>query len=257
MPNPLQSSFWASENHRFIFEFQELLFEILDAGAEEAEANATPAIRALADWDAWNQQAVRAARELTEELADTLNDNTRAQTIELLQGWIRSGAPLETLQGQLQPLFGRRRAEVIAATEVTRAYARGNMEYWRTTGVVVGKQWRTAVDERVCPICGPLHMAIVAIDNPFTLSESDIAGSPQMRRITGRAKIGDPTREGRRARTLLRNNGGGEYPMPPAHPRCRCWLQPAVSEALIEARDEALLGDFRALAQAGIVTLTA
>ena len=55
---------------------------------------------------------------------------------------------------------------------------------WRESGVVAGREWNTAVDELVCPICGPLHGKFAPYGEPFE----------------------------------------GGYDSPPAHPRCRCWI---------------------------------
>jgi len=49
------------------------------------------------------------------------------------------------------------------------------------------KQWWTNNDDRVCPICGPLHEEVVDIDENFV-------------------------------------SLGVEYQQPPAHVFCRCWM---------------------------------
>jgi hypothetical protein len=70
--------------------------------------------------------------------------------------WIDNGETLPQLIERLVPLFGEKRAELIAVTEVTRAFAEGNMVAWRESGVIQKRRWNTANDELVCPICGPL-----------------------------------------------------------------------------------------------------
>jgi hypothetical protein len=64
----------------------------------------------------------------------------------------------------------------------------GNTQAWAAADVPE-REWRTAVDELVCPICGPLHQQ--------------------------RAKIGEAF--------------PGNIQNPPAHPNCRCALVPIVS----------------------------
>jgi SPP1 gp7 family putative phage head morphogenesis protein len=88
----------------------------------------------------------------------------------------------------LIPLFGDEQASIIAATEVTRAYAEGNLAAWRESGVTEGKEWITSVAELVCPQCGPLHGQVVPLDGQFE----------------------------------------GGFDGPPAHPRCRCDIAPVV-----------------------------
>ena len=51
------------------------------------------------------------------------------------------------------------RSQVIARTETAQAYSYANEQALEATGVVSEYQWLTAEDERVCPICGPLHGA--------------------------------------------------------------------------------------------------
>lgn len=249
MADPRQPSFWDDENRRFLARFQELLLRIYTAGAEQA-AGELGSLELLIDWDAWNTQAVAYLRRYGLELARGINGTTRRQVIGAIEEWIRAGEPLTLLQERLTPVFGRRRAEVIASTEVTRAYAEGNMALWQSTGFVSGKQWRTAVDERVCPICGPLHGQVVAFDNPFALDVGTLAGTSQLRRLVGSE---DTQRLQRRAASLLRNNGGGQYTAPPAHPRCRCWLQPVVSEIDVRQQRLADLGLLQALADREII----
>lgn len=63
----------------------------------------------------------------------------------------------------LQPLFGERRAELIAITELTRAAAQATIQTQNqlaTYGVMMERRWVTAADERVCPICSALHGTI-------------------------------------------------------------------------------------------------
>lgn len=69
--------------------------------------------------------------------------------------------------------------------------------------------WRTARDERVCPVCGPLHKVEVPIDQPFTTD-------------------------------------AGEMWSPPLHPRCRCDIDLAfdlTSAFRVEPVGKAVQGD--------------
>jgi len=100
--------------------------------------------------------------------------------------WFENGEPLEQLIQDLEPVFGRKRAERIAATEVTRAAAQGTVAAGIESGVIDHQpsirppenthvncrcwlsiafdennkgHWifRSSRDERVCPICAPLE----------------------------------------------------------------------------------------------------
>lgn len=87
----------------------------------------------------------------------------------------------------MRAAFTSARAEVIAATEVTRAATageRGLFAYATMTGMIGEKQaiWHTELDGRVCELCNDLHGA------------------------------------GQEVYGLVSISG------PPAHPNCRCWL---------------------------------
>lgn len=144
-----------------------------------------------ANWHLVNQTAREWARQYTYTLVSKINDTTRAALQSELEGWIQSGAPLDVLMDSLAPYFGPARAEAIAVTEVTRVYAEGNLLAWRSSGVVEGVRWMTAEDDDVCEICGPIDGQVADLE-----------------------RLNFPSAEG----------------APPAHPRCRCWLQPVVKE---------------------------
>lgn len=60
----------------------------------------------------------------------------------------------------LEPTFGQTRARMIATTEITRAYGQAALitqEQMAAQGVQTTTQWVTWRDDRVCPICAPLH----------------------------------------------------------------------------------------------------
>lgn len=105
----------------------------------------------------------------TYELVQGINATTRRGMQEAIARWVDNGEPLEALRRDLEPMFGRRRARLIAATETTRAYQQGAEQGYRASGVVTGMEWRTARDELVCPVCGPRHgqrMALGSADAP-------------------------------------------------------------------------------------------
>lgn len=180
----LDEVFWASE--------RELLLEILLPslrsaallGAEHAADDLVDAVGVGVDWTLVNERVATWAGTSSAELVSGITATTERFTQQAIAEWVASGQPLDTLIDVLEPSFGARRAEMIASTEVTRAFAAGNQAAWQESGAVAGMVWQTAADERVCPICGPLQGTDLALDS------DDI---------------------------------------PPAHPRCRCWVQPRVT----------------------------
>lgn len=118
-----------------------------------------------------------------------INRTTVKRSRQIMLEWMRSGEHLSDLTAKLAPIFGETRAELIASTEVTRAYAEGNLTAWEAAGFnrrpVMSEippahgrcrcwitldpaegggynyVWNTAMDDRVCPICAPRDQRII------------------------------------------------------------------------------------------------
>ena len=126
---------------------------------------------------------------------DTFKEELTKTTIQALEKGLTSfistpGYTIGNLMDDISSLFGAARAERIAITEVTRAYASGQRiagEEMRKEypDIQLVKEWLTNNDEKVCDICMPLHGLIV----PFEDKYSDAYDISQ----------------------------------PPAHINCRCW----------------------------------
>lgn len=146
------------------------------------------------DWTLPNLDARDWAQRYSYELIRGIEQTTVNGVRQAVSRWIENGEPLIQLKRDLAPLFGAQRAEMIAVTEVTRAYAEGNRAAYRASGVVAELEWRTAQDEIAakCPICGPLHGTRTSVDSP--------------------------------------SFGPKGLTAPPAHPRCRCIVAPVVRE---------------------------
>lgn len=143
------------------------------------------------DWTLANTAARDWAASYAPQLSGQIDATTQRMVGQAVSKWVDNGEPLQTLIDDIAPVFGRSRAELIASTEVTRAYAEGNRIAYRESGVVDEWEWRTAADERVCPICGPLDGKQRRLNEPFDIGIN----------------------------------------APPAHPRCRCWVVPVIAES--------------------------
>lgn len=80
-------------------------------------------------------------------------------------------------------------AERIARTETVRTVTAAQAEEYTRNGITKW-MWITQKDERVCKVCRPLHGKVVRIGDPFTTA---------------------------RGQSIIK---------PPAHPNCRCGVQP-------------------------------
>ena len=119
------------------------------------------------DWTLSHAQAREWAHRYTDEILQQLGTTSGRVTGQALTRWIDNGESLQVLINDLEPVFGRRRAASIAATEVTRAYSNGTREAYRESGVIQKLEYRASRDELVCPICGPLHGQRTDINGTF------------------------------------------------------------------------------------------
>lgn len=217
--------FWQPYLPELRREFADLTMDILIAGGDEGAA-AIKAGSVLVDWDVFNEDALAwldmylggvPIPGLTAEgayaWAWTLNEATRRGVVREIDRWVRAGAPLPELERRLLPFFDARRAHRIAVTEVTRIYASGNVMAWKSSGVVQGKVWRTARDELSCPACSKLHDKLVDLEKGWEFSPLMLEADPALKRAL------------RAPMTVI---------VPPLHTNCRCYLVPAVFDAMTE-----------------------
>jgi hypothetical protein len=112
------------------------------------------------------------------------------------------GAPQEQIDSDLAGVIGPRIDSVTAATETTLAQTagvNGAIGAAGAFGIPVRTRWYTAADDRVCPICAPLHRKIVDLWETVLRNVVAPGGSRAIQEIAA--------------------NGG-----PPAHVNCRCFL---------------------------------
>ena len=147
------------------------------------------------NWTLANEKARKWADDYSGELIQGIDNTTLRNVRQQVAQWASNGQPLTALEKELETVFGKTRASLIASTEVTRAYAQGNKISYQESGIVKKIKWRTAQGEMVCPICGSLNNKMANIEEGF----------PGV------------------------VNGG----LPPAHPRCRCWIVPIVDKTSI------------------------
>jgi HK97 family phage portal protein len=169
------------------------------------------------DWTLINAEVLEWVQRYSFELVRLLDERSRVVLSQAIQRWASNGLPLSDLIEELGPIFGGKRAALIAATEVTRAYAEANLAAWRASGVIEGVSWRTANDERVCPICSALGGVTWGADGA---APSSIAEQEAEALVVG---IGQPfVHPG--GRGAQERYAGKQFENPPAHPGCRCWL---------------------------------
>lgn len=139
------------------------------------------------DYTLTNDRAVQAASEYALDLVKNINQVSKDSITRAITSFIDTpGMTIGDIMSRIP--FGAERAERIAVTEVTRAYATGQRMAGEDLqkefpGVKVVKEWFTNEDDKTCELCFPLNGKVVPVDEPFGDGVDD----------------------------------------PPVHPQCRCW----------------------------------
>lgn len=113
------------------------------------------------DWSLIAAEAALWAENHGGELVAGVTGTTRRIVGKKVAEWIATpGLTIGDLTESLLPWFDETRAQMIAVTETTTAFAEGErvlIDRARRAGLKVEAIWLTAFDELVCPICEPLH----------------------------------------------------------------------------------------------------
>jgi hypothetical protein len=180
------------------------LVEMAQSGVDAAAAAFAEAMNITLDWSLANADAATWAREYGYELIQGLSETTAKRVGAELGTWVEAREDFPALVDRLAAILqDEARAELIASTEGTRVYAEGNLVSWRQArdelGLTFVKVWRTARDDLVCPLCGPMDGQRAQLDAQTWHHASNADKSVGM-----------------------------TVSAPPMHPRCRCWLVTAV-----------------------------
>jgi hypothetical protein len=108
-----------------------------------------------------NDRALEWAMQYSYELIKGISETTQKLVSKGITAFIETpGMTVGELRSLLAPAFGDTRADMIATTEVTRAYTQGTQitqAQLAKAGVQMQRIWNTSGDERVCSICSPLN----------------------------------------------------------------------------------------------------
>ena len=115
------------------------------------------------------KKAANRAKKQTDDLGDQMADTNRS--------WSQDWNPEDqTFQDWARDrLFDPSRGETVAITETTTAISLGErdvVDRMEELGVEIDALWITKRDERVCPVCGPLH------NQPISQWEDDFPVGP-------------------------------------------------------------------------------
>ena len=191
LPDILNAVWWDEEVRQLLMVLSPLISKGAAGGVAVHQAVIEPLGMAV-DWTLPHTRAMNWAQKYSADLVKGISNTTKENIRAEIVNWMDSGEHLNALTRSLRDGYGfsRKRAELIAMTETTRSYARGEIiaaqELEGAGFFEYDKEWQTARDDIVCDICRPLHGETVSgTKTPF----DSIIG---------------PLQE------------------PPAHPGCRC-----------------------------------
>ncbi len=154
---------------------------ILEA-ATFSGSTALPGIVAGIDFDAKNRQFLKAVNGKTLKFAKDVNETTLKRLMPKIEAAIRSGGGVEAVRESIQGVFdgtvrgSASRSRLIARTEMVGSSTLGNVEAYRQSGVVAGKQWLTSRDENVRDTHADVDGVIVKLDENFDVGGATLAG---------------------------------------------------------------------------------
>jgi len=128
-------------------------------------------------------------------------ETTIAALNDTIKEGIAAGENVKEIEKRINEVYDytdKVRAELMAKTTTFDISNQATNDAFVQSGVVKTKKWYTAQDERVCPMCAPLHAKEVSVEATFYKEGDHIAG-------------GSPS-----ASAFL------DMPWAPLHPRCRC-----------------------------------
>ena len=109
------------------------------------------------DWALVAEDAAQWASTYSYKLVTGNTDTTQRVLQESVERFIREpGRTIGDLTADLEPYFGKMRAEMISVTEATRAFSEGErltVTEWQKYGARLQPIWNTNRDELVCDIC--------------------------------------------------------------------------------------------------------
>lgn len=149
------------------------------------------------DYTMTDDRVAEWARKYVGELITKVDDTTKQTVRNAVGRFARTpGMTIGDVVNEIFDgyIFSEQRAEMIATTEITRAYAQGQKEAGREMkeqfpDLTIIKTWFTNNDDRVCDICGPLEGKTAELDEDFEPGITE----------------------------------------PPAHVGCRCWISTKTS----------------------------
>lgn len=168
MPKKLDDSFWNEQRQKlYTLIFPHVIEAGQDAAEDGIEQLPSKAVVGI-DMRVINERVRVWAENYTYNLIRGITDTNADQIGEWFSNYAAGEFNRGDLFTRLNWFFGPDRANMIATTEITRAYATGNRLAWLETGIVQEYTFNTAGDDLVDQDC-----ADVEAGNPYPITDTE------------------------------------------------------------------------------------
>jgi len=195
------------EKEIFVEIFKPILTTFIAEHGEE-----TLTMLGLEGFDVSSNKVLEFLRKDGLKFAKEVNKVTREEILSEVNEGVSEGEGIVEIKNRIKKVFKRAkttRAFAIARSESSRAANFAIVEGYRQSGVVKGKEWLTALDERTCPYCSSLNGKIVSLeDNYFNQGDSFKPTGAERPLNIDYSNVGEP----------------------PLHTNCRCTTIPVLKE---------------------------
>lgn len=178
---------------------------LLDLAGKEGKEAA--ALLGAGEIDILTPEVRKALVDSIDLMATKYNETTLELLKAKLEEGLLNGLSLDELAdkvGEVYEYSDEIRAAQVARTETFRIANAATHEAWKQTGLVKTMKWYTAVDERVCPYCEPMHGKIISIEENFFNKGDTATGSDGSKLPIDYDDVANP----------------------PLHVSCRCYIRP-------------------------------
>ena len=103
-------------------------------------------------------------RDNLSRIARDIDKTTKEEIFDIIQRGESEGIGVDEIVRNVQTKFSQyktSRVEAIVRSETIYASTEASIQSWEQSGVVEGKEWFTAIDERVCPHCNSMNGKII------------------------------------------------------------------------------------------------
>lgn len=172
--------------------FDVLVTPVRIDAAQASRQNALELLRAKPSLS-FTDAAVKLLERQGADLVTAVNATTKRRIRDTLAKGVADGDSLQQLTARVRGVFqtaSSTRARTIARTEVLQAVQFGQLEGYRDSGVVVGKRWNTAQDDRVRD-SHEIDGQAVETGETFTLADGEAADGPGLGAAGARLSAGN------------------------------------------------------------------